>query len=141
MRKEFEMDTEINEVVLQRVINEAFNQGKFAVLPDLYHPNFVEHQFGLHSTIAGVQEDIEFLRSKFPDFHLTIEDITANGDKVWIRMTARGTNTVGFMGPPNGKSFEITVFDQCRFADGKIVEHWGSPDRFAMMAQLGLIPR
>ena len=56
-------------------------------------------------------------------------------------MIARGTNRGGFMGPPNGKSFEITVFDQLRFQDGLIVEHWGSPDRFAMLVQLGKLPQ
>jgi len=45
------------------------------------------------------------------------------------------------MGPPNGKSFKIAVFDVCRFKDGKMVEHWGSPDRFALLAQLGLLPQ
>ena len=49
---------------------------------------------------------------------------TAAGDKVWVRMTARGTNHGGVMGPPNGKSFEIAVFDVCKFEEGKIVEHW-----------------
>jgi predicted ester cyclase len=31
--------------------------------------------------------------------------------------------------------------DVCRFENGKIVEHWGVPDRFAVMAQLGLLPQ
>jgi predicted ester cyclase len=44
------------------------------------------------------------------------------------------------MGPPTGKAMSITVFDSCRFEQGKIVEHWGSPDRFALLAQLGLLP-
>lgn len=135
------MDTQKNLAVFQQVINEVFNLGKYELLAELFDPNFSEHQFGLHATIPGIQADIHFLRTTFPDFHLTIEDLVAEGDKVWARMTARGTNTVGFMGPPNGKSFEVTVFDQVRFAHGKIVEHWGSPDRFAQMAQLGLLPR
>jgi predicted ester cyclase len=88
-----------------------------------------------------MQDDIQFLRTAFPDFNLTIEDMVEAGDKVWARMTARGTNRGGFMGPPNGKSFEIVVFDVCRFEGGKLVEHWGSPDRFAMLAQLGLLPQ
>jgi hypothetical protein len=91
-----------------RVVGEAFNRGHFDTLPDLFNPDFIEHQFGLHPTIQG--------------------------------MTARGTNRGGFMGPPNGKTFEVTVFDQCRFKGGKIVEHWGSPDRFALLAQLDLLP-
>lgn len=135
------MNAEHNQQVVRRVIEEVFNQGNFAVLPELFKPDFVEHQFGLHATFAGMQKDVEYLRASFPDLHLTIEDIAALDDKVWIRMTARGTNTGGIMGPPNGKRFEIAVFDELRFEDGKIVEHWGSPDRFAQMAQLGLLPQ
>jgi predicted ester cyclase len=67
--------------------------------------------------------------------------MVADGDKVWARMTARGTNFGGFMGSPNGKSFVATVFDMCRFEDGRVIEHWGSPDRFAILSQLGLLPR
>jgi predicted ester cyclase len=140
-KKESHMDAEKNKAVLGRVITEVFNQGNYQVLPDLFNPDFIEHQFGLHPTIAGIQSDVEYLRRSFPDLKLTIEDMATTEDKVWVRMTARGTNTGGIMGPPNGKTFEIAVFDLCRFRDGKIVEHWGSPDRFAMLAQLGLLPR
>jgi predicted ester cyclase len=34
---------------------------------------------------------------------------------------------------------EITVMDVCRFENGQIVEHWGVPDRFAVLMQLGLL--
>ena len=135
------MSTEENKAVFRRVIEEVFNNGNYSVLPELFEPDFIEHQFGLHPTLAGMQADVEYLRRTFPDLHLTIEDMIAAGDHVWGRMTARGTNSVGFMGPPNGKTFSIAVFDQCRFAKGKIVEHWGSPDRLAQMAQLDLLPR
>ena len=135
------MNTEKNKTVMELAITEGFNKGNYQILPELYAPDCVEHQFGLHPTIAGLKEDISYLRDKFPDFHLTIEEMTAVDDKVWVRMTARGTNTGGFMGPPNGKSFEVSVFDLCRFENGKIVEHWGTPDRFALMAQLGLLPQ
>ena len=123
------------------MIDEAFNKGNYTVLRENFNPDFIEHQFGLHATIEGMQSDIQFLRTAFPDFRLTIEDMVADGDKLWVHMTARGTNRGGFMGPPNGKSFEVAVFDTCRFKDGKIVEHWGSPDRFALLAQLGLLPK
>ena len=135
------MDTQHNQAVFRTVIAEAFNKGNYSVLPACFNPDFIEHQFGLHATIAGMQGDILFLRTAFPDFNLTIEDMAADGDKVWVRMTARGTNLGGFMGTPNGKSFKIAVFDLCRFEDGKVVEHWGSPDRFAMLAQLDLLPK
>jgi predicted ester cyclase len=135
------MSTQQNQAAFQQVIAEAFNKGNYAVLQDHFNPSFVEHQFGLHPTIEGLQADIQFLRTAFPDFTLTIEDMVADGDKVWARMIGRGTNSGGFMGPPDGKSFEIAVFDQVRFQDGQIIEHWGSPDRFAMLAQLGMLPQ
>jgi predicted ester cyclase len=135
------MSTEQNQTTFHQVITEAFNKGNYNLLYDHFHTNFIEHQFGLHPTIDGLKGDIQFLRTAFPDLSLTIDDMVADGDKVWARMTARGTNLGGFMGPPNGKSFEATVFDMCRFEDGRIIEHWGSPDRFAIIVQLGLLPK
>jgi predicted ester cyclase len=29
------------------------------------------------------------------------------------------------------------VFDVARFADGRMVEHWGVPDRMSILQQLG----
>ena len=135
------MSAQQNQAAFRQVIDEAFNQGHYDVLRRHFTPEFIEHQFGLHATIEGLQGDIQYLRTAFPDFHLTIEEMVTDADKLWVRMTGRGTNHGGFMGPPNGKTFEVAVFDECRFEDGKIVEHWGSPDRFALLAQLGLLPR
>ena len=133
------METEKNQAILRRVITEAFSKGNYAVLSECFPSEFIEHQFGLHNTIEGLEQDIRFLRKAFPDLELTIEDMVSEGDKVWALSTARGTNRGGIMGPPNGKHFAITVFDLCRFEDGKIVEHWGSPDRFSQLVQLGLL--
>lgn len=129
-----------NCTAMRQIIEEGFNKGNYAALPQVVHPDFIEHQFGLHATLPGLQRTMEYCRGAFPDFHLTIEEMVADGDKVWVRMTARGTNLGGVMGPPNGKSFEVCVFDECRFENGLMVEHWGSPDRFAQLVQLGLLP-
>lgn len=126
--------------VFKEIIEKAFNEQKFDVLRQYFNPNYVEHQFGLKPTIQGMQEDIESLHKSFPDFHLKVEDIAVDGDRLWARMIARGTNRGGFMGPPNGKSFEGCVMDIIRYKDGMIVDHWGVPDRFAIIAQLGLLP-
>lgn len=135
------MAVEENAEVLRRVIEEGFNKGNYDALDALFDPNYQEHQFGLKPTLPGLKGDIQLLRTAFPDLHLAIEDMVAEGDKVWIRMTARGTNHGPFMGQPTHKPMTITVFDICRFENGKIVEHWGVPDRFAVMAQLGLLPQ
>ncbi len=135
------MSTEQNQAVLRSVIEEGFNKGNYAALDALFAPNYQEHQFGLQRTLEGFKRDIQHLRTAFPDLHMTIEDMAAQGDKVWIRMTAHGTNLGPLAGPPTGKSMTVVCMDVCRFEDGKIVEHWGVPDRFAQMAQLGLLPQ
>jgi predicted ester cyclase len=139
--KEQKMSTAQNQAAFRQIIEEAFNKGNYQVLRTYVNPAFIEHQFGLHPTLEGMQGDIQYLRTAFPDFTLTIEDMVMEDGKVWARMTARGTNRGGFMGPPNGKSFQIAVFDVARFEDGKLIEHWGSPDRFHLLAQLDLLPK
>ena len=88
------MSVERNKDMMSKVIAEAFSKGNYAVLPEIFDPNFIEHQFGLHAGIEGMQADIEFLRKAFPDFNLTEEEVIADGDKVWMRMTARGNITI-----------------------------------------------
>src|SRR5689334_11801804 len=72
--------------------------------------------------------------SAFPDFHATIEDLIAEGDKVAARMIFRGTHTGGeFMGiPPSGRSFAFSataifraLADASRGAAGR--SGWRSP--------------
>jgi steroid delta-isomerase-like uncharacterized protein len=77
----------------------------------------------------------------YPDIHLTVEDVIAEGDKVVGRTTVTGTHQGEFMGvAPTGKSVtynEIFIF---RFANGRVVETWGVVDVYAQMKQIGVIP-
>ena len=41
---------------------------------------------------------------------------------------------------PAGKVMEIDVIDIVRFEDGKMVEHWGVPDRLGILLQLEFFP-
>lgn len=130
-----------NIATFRRVIEEGFNKGNMTALDECFAPAYKEHQFDLPPTLEGFKGSINYLRHTFAEFSLTIEDMVADGDKVWARMTGRGTHSEEFMGhPPTGKSFTITVVDICRFEDAKIVEHWGTPDRFHLIAQLGFLP-
>jgi predicted ester cyclase len=128
--------------VFRWLIEEGFNNGNLEALDDCFPPRYAEHQFDMPSTREEFKGTIRSLRETFSPFSLTIEDMVAEGDKVWARMTGRGTDSKGYKGrPPTGRSFAITVIDVCRFENGKIVEHWGVPDRFHQLAQLGLLPR
>ncbi|MFF2194286.1 ester cyclase [Streptomyces sp. NPDC058157] len=77
----------------------------------------------------------------FPDLHVAVEDVIAEGDKVVFRNTVTGTHRGDYRGlPPTGKPVtygEIFIF---RFSGGRITEVWGVVDVFAQLRQLGLIP-
>src|SRR5512138_2506339 len=136
------MTPEAHMEIFRRVIEESFNNGHLDVLDQCFPSTYTEHQFDLPSTLEEFKGSICFLRETFAPFSLTIEDMVADGDKVWARMTGRGADSKGFMGrPPTGKSFAITVMDVCRLEHGKIVEHWGVPEQFHQPAQIGLQPR
>ncbi|MGN6811732.1 MAG: ester cyclase [Thermomicrobiales bacterium] len=136
------MTAEQNKEAFRRLFDEVFSGGDLAALDELVAPDTVENQAGMQSGREGVKRLVQMLRGAFPDLRYTIEDLTAEGDKVWGRVTARGTNTGSFMGhQPTGRSMTITVIDICRFATGQMVEHWGVADTFGALAQLRLIPR
>ncbi|HEY6055509.1 MAG TPA: ester cyclase [Gaiellaceae bacterium] len=130
------------ENVVRRLIEEGFNEGRLEVADELTSPDLVEHQsFGPdHAPGAeGVKAVIASLRRAFSDFHLEIEDLSVDGDKVWLRMVGTGTNDGPFMGhEPTGRPMRTDVFDLIRVTDGKMVEHWGVPDRLGTLFQLGL---
>jgi predicted ester cyclase len=130
------------EAVARRLIEEGFNKGNLDVAEELTSPDLVEHQsFGPDHApgAAGVKAVIASLHRAYSDFRLEIEDLAVSGDTVWLRMKGSGTNDGAFMGhAPTGKRMQIDVFDAIRVVDGKMVEHWGVPDRLGALMQLGL---
>ena len=76
----------------------------------------------------------------YPDIHLTVEDVIAEGDKVVARNTVTGTHRDEFMGVgPTGKSVTYSEIFIFRFADGRVVETWGVVDVYAQMKQIGVL--
>jgi len=76
----------------------------------------------------------------FPDIHITIEDLIADGDKVVEKDTVTGTHLGEFNGlPPTGRSVAYTEIFIMRFVNGRIAEIWGVVDVLSQMKQLGMI--
>ncbi len=130
---------------LHRMFTEGFATGNDAIVDELCSPDLVEHQFGLSgrgpAAIASVKAAIRDVHRAFPDVRFTVEDSAEVGDRVWVRVRGEATATGPFFGPPSGRRVTFTVFDQVRVLDGRIVEHWGVPDRFALLAQTGVLDR
>jgi steroid delta-isomerase-like uncharacterized protein len=138
------MAAEQDKALIGRFVDEIFNRGNMSLADEVMTPDFVEHEQlppGIPSGREGVKVLASMMRSAFPDFKATIEDIIAEGDKVVIRMTWSGTHKGEFMGiPATGKRVSIGVIDILRMDGGKCVEHWGQMDSMGMMQQIGAIP-
>jgi predicted ester cyclase len=122
-----------NEEIFKEII-EGFSRGDTSVVEKFFSPDFIENQFDAEQGTNGPKGVITFLHHNFSKFFMKIEDmaVSKDGNTVWGRMIAGGIHKTG-------RKIELTVIDIIRFESGKAVEHWGVPDRYAMMKQLGLL--
>jgi steroid delta-isomerase-like uncharacterized protein len=135
--------TKLQNIEHTRAVFAAFNSGKYDDLDKYIDANLAEKTPNPYQKpgLAGLKEWLGNVHTSFPDMKMSIDDIVAEGDKVWILYTMTGTNSGGFMGaPPNGKSFKAQGVDIVRITDGKAVEHWGFFDSMKMMGDLGMSP-
>lgn len=103
----------------------------------MVHPSSPEPVRGF----AAVKGMLTGFRAAFPDLTITAEEEVAEGDKVAVRWTFRGTHTNDLFGlPPTGKRAEMPGISWFTFADGRIVEDRVSEDTMGLMRQLGLVP-
>lgn len=115
-----------NRLLAKRWFQEMWNQRNAAVIDDILHADARGHMQGFetrgHADFRKVRAD---LLDAFPDFHLEVEDIVAEGDNVVVRWRARGTHRGSGLGvPPSNKPVDFGGMTWLRFADGKLVEGW-----------------
>ena len=135
--------SEQNKAIERRLTEEVWNKGNLAVVDELVAPNFVDHNAppGLPPGAEGQKAFIKMYREAFPDAHVTIHDLLADGDKVISRWTGSDTHHGTLFGiPATGKKVSIEGITIDRFSGNKIVESWNIFDQLGMMQQLGVIP-
>ena len=125
------MSTEANKALVRRLIEEVWNAGNYAQLDALAAPTFAESTKRLN----------QMTRTAFPDCVDTIDDMIAEGDKVVVRWTARGTHLGEWPAPwgpilPTGKPVTFSAIHIFRIVDGKIVERWAQVDTLGMLQQV-----
>jgi steroid delta-isomerase-like uncharacterized protein len=135
---------EQNKAMVRRWSEELWSQGNLAVADEIVASDYVRHDPGDPFPARGpedVKRIVTMLRVMFPDFHIQVEAIVAEGDLVVSRYTATATDTVGYMGmPPTGKTIRTPAMQMFRFAGGKIVESWAARDDLGTLKQLGHWP-
>jgi predicted ester cyclase len=131
------MSLEENKTIVRKFID-AYNQHDLSSIEDFVAPAFVDHTH--KSGREGLKQLFNMAFNAFPDMHETIEDIIAEGDKVWIRVTFSATHTGEWMGiPPTGKKVTSEMVDIYRIVNGKHVEGRFITDSLEFLKQLGVI--
>ncbi|MEU4227724.1 ester cyclase [Nonomuraea sp. NPDC026600] len=126
--------------------HDAINSGDLEVISkaidEFIHPDARFHTAEpIDVTAPQAQRRIwDILLRAFPDIHVTVEDLLAEGDKIVARQTVTGTNSGEYRGmPPTGKSVTYHEIFIARFADGQITDIWGVVDIYSQLRQLGFI--
>ena len=136
------MSVEENKTVVRRILEEIWNKGNLALIPEVYDPGFIWHTLrGDIKGHDGIKQFATAVLNAFPDFHITIEDMVGEGDKVVIRGLYSGTHKGEFMGiAPTGKKVSYAAISIISLVGGKSVEAWIVNDRLGMFQQLGVTP-
>jgi serine phosphatase RsbU (regulator of sigma subunit) len=129
---------EENKAIFRRYIEEVWNQSNLDVVDEIFD-RYLAHQPDGPTLERGPEDVKRFVgefRSAFPNFRISLEEQIAEGDKVMVRATIRGTHHREFRGmAPTGKEIEERGFSVFRFSsEGKVVESWDS-----YYSQLGLM--
>jgi predicted ester cyclase len=137
------MSTENNKAVYRRWFEEVVTGGRLEVADELLAPGYVLHFPGMPSSVdvAGHKQLVAMFRAGFSDWVEHVDDVIAEGDKVVIRVTGRGTHNGDFQGiAPTGRVVTATGIGIGRLEGGRIAEAWAAYDALGLMQQLGAVP-
>ena len=115
---------EYNKDVQRRIIDEVINQKNLGLADELFsedHKLYPESA-GVGRGPEGMKGAFAGLHEEFPDIHVDIESIVAEGDMVAIRLTFSGTHA------PSGEKAVWPEMVFARFSEGKAVESWEVTD-------------
>ncbi|GAA2099975.1 ester cyclase [Microlunatus panaciterrae] len=128
-----------NKAAVRRFFEEGWNKGDPAELKAFLGDQFVSH----NSLNFSVQSSDDYCRGvvayrvAFPDLVTSVEDVIAEGDRVVVRGTDRGTHQGEFMGKAaSGRFVTTTWIEIFRMESGKAVEGWVEADTKGLLDQL-----
>ena len=137
--------SEHNKAIVRRLFAELWNNGNLSVAEEIFNPNYEHHDSSTPDFGRGPDSEKKratLYRTAFPDLHLTIEDVIAEGETVMTRWSCRGTHKGDLNGiAPTGKHITITGLTVARVSNGKIVEGYVNWDALGLMQQLGVVPQ
>ena len=122
---------------------DAMNNGDWDTIRAALHPDYIytgpngEEARGVEAGLAAASTDYN---AAFPDMHVEIIALYADGDVVITEFTATGTHNGPFAGiAPTGKRVEVAVCNLMQFREGKLYHERDYLDTLSLFAQLGAV--
>ena len=127
-----------NKAVIRRLFEDHWNAKDEALLSDLFAPTIsLATPDNVYTGHKGALALLQSYAVPFPDFHLAIEELLADADKVIVKWTFTGTHS----GPLTvGKRVKVpNCIAIYRIADGKIAEGTMTWNKHDLLRQLGVV--
>jgi predicted ester cyclase len=140
--QEYVNTAEENKATIREFIA-GYNNRDMDVFEKLVAPDYFDHLFQQHGR-DKFKEMFTMAFQGFPDWHEAIEDIIAEGDKVWVRIRATGTHTnewnlFGVSVPPTGNKIDMNMVFIWRLENGRLIEGWEVDDNLEILKQMGVV--
>ena len=141
------MSSEGDKDTVQRFINEVWNKRQFDLLEELlYFPyeidNLLSETEPAKVDPAGMRQHIQEWIDAFPDLQLAVVDMIAEGGKVVLLWTMKGTHQSEYRGKePTGNRINVNAVALFRLKDGKLRGHSVMVDALTLHQQIGLPSR
>jgi predicted ester cyclase len=115
----------------RRALEDVCSGRDLRSLPDVYHPQFVDHVNALeYRGHEGARRSVALYTALFPDLQFVVEDQVSEGDRVASRWVLHGTH--------RGRQVRLTGIVISRFQDGLIIEDHAASDTMELVRQLGI---
>ena len=134
------MPSKENETLVSRYVDEVLNRGNLDLLDEICARDYKRYLSPASSPLSldEQRQRLASIRIAFPTLSAEVEEIICDNGIVAFRAIVRGTQSGPFLGlPATGKDFTISALDMVSVKHGKFAEHWGGPDLFALLQQLG----
>jgi steroid delta-isomerase-like uncharacterized protein len=120
--------TEKNKELVRRWYADVLNGRNLDAVGDYYADE---------RTVEGVRRGCFAYFQSFPDLHVSVDELIAEGDTVFCRSTMTGTHDGEYKGiPATGRHISAESAEVFRVADGKFVGYWCLANVAGLMRQL-----
>jgi len=117
-----------NKDTIERYYQRVFNGRELAAIGEYWADQRM---------VEGVTRGCLSYFDAFPDLHISLDDLIAEEDRVFVRSTMTGTHDGEYKGiAPTGRNVAADCAEVYRLAEGKIVGYWCLLDVAGLMRRL-----